>query len=85
MCGLKRGNRSILVISLAVLIGMILGNLAGNALSGIVPLLAKAIPLGVDSFALKLYVVDFHVGLMFNVNVMGLVGGLVGLLAAVRH
>jgi len=83
--GLKRGSRSALVISVAIVIGMILGNLAGNALSGIVPLFSKVIPLGVDNFSLKLYVLDFHIGLLFNVNVMGLIGGLAGLLAAARH
>ncbi|HKL11353.1 MAG TPA: DUF4321 domain-containing protein [Clostridia bacterium] len=82
---MKRGNRSVLVISVAVVIGMILGNLAGNALYGIVPLFAKTIPLGVDNFSLKLYVLDFHIGLLFNVNVTGLIGALAGLLAATRR
>ena len=84
MSVLKRGNRSVLVISVAVLIGMILGNLAGNALSGLVPFFSKTIPLGLDNFSLKLYVLDFHIGLLFNVNVLGLVGGLIGLLTVTR-
>jgi hypothetical protein len=83
--GLKRANRSVLVISVAILIGMILGNLAGNALSGIVPFFSKPIPLGLDNFSLKLYVIDFHIGLLFNVNVLSLIGGLVGLLTVTRY
>ncbi|MBK5251610.1 MAG: DUF4321 domain-containing protein [Peptostreptococcaceae bacterium] len=82
---MKRGNRSVLVISVAVLIGIILGNLAGNALSDVVPFFSKTISLGLDDFSLKLYVLDFHIGLLFNVNVLGLVGGLIGLLTATKY
>lgn len=81
---MKRKTKSVLVISAAVLVGLILGNFAGNALSGIIPFVAKNIQFGLDDFSMQLYVLQFHIGLMFHVNILGLVGGFIGLVFAIR-
>lgn len=82
--GLKRRTKSFLVVAAVATAGLIIGNLAGNALAGAIPFLSKSIQFGLDDFSLELYVARFHVGLMFEANVLGLAGGTAAALLALR-
>lgn len=84
MDGLKRTNRSVWLVLLIVAIGIIIGNMAGDAMSSVLPFFSKSIPIGMDDFSLKLYILDFHFGFLVKLNVMGLIGGVIGLLMVNR-
>jgi len=81
---LKRTNRSVWLVLLIVAIGIIIGNMAGDAMSSVLPFFSKSIPIGMDDFSLKLYILDFHFGFLVKLNVMGLIGGVIGLLMVNR-
>ena len=81
---MKRTNRSVWLVLLIVAIGIIIGNMAGDAMSSVLPFFSKSIPIGMDDFSLKLYILDFHFGFLVKLNVMGLIGGVIGLLMVNR-
>lgn len=81
---LKRKAKSILVVAAAATAGLMIGNLAGNAFSGAIPFLSRSIQFGLDDFSLELYVARFHVGLMFEANVPGLIGGTAAAILALK-
>lgn len=65
-----------------LLVGGWLGNLVGNLAGGVVPLLAKSLVAGIEppfKLAAEFFTLTF--GITLNLNLVGLVGMLLGLFA----
>ncbi len=68
-------NKSSWALLLVVLLGAIAGSAIGEALSGIIPLLAQSVSLAIDPpLRLDLYVVKFTFAFVFQLNLVGALG-----------
>ncbi len=71
-------KRELSFIIIALLLGAIIGGLAGDLLGSYLPdgaaktLFSKSIPVGVDSFSADFYSIAFTFGLMVKINFMSI-------------
>lgn len=73
----RRGS----VLWIFVLVGFVLGGICGDLLGGIFPILAKSVSVGLSpSFHLDLHMFEFTLGFLFRVNLLSIVGVIIGII-----
>lgn len=82
---LRQRRQSGWLLAALFIIGVFIGNLAGEALSPILPLLARSAPLGFSASTVSLLnVVELTFGLSLHVNLAGVLVGVLALLLGRR-
>lgn len=73
----RRGS----VLWVFLMVGFVLGGIAGELLGSVFPLLSRSVSVGLDpSFHLDLHLFQFTLGFLFRVNLMSIVGVILGII-----
>lgn len=75
-----RRDRSLAILFMLVVIGALLGSVVGEALAATVPVLARAVSVGVQPTVIDLFVLRFTLGMTMKLNLASAAGILVALL-----
>ncbi len=79
-------TKNVLLLSVFLIIGMAIGTFLGKIISPALPLgtlqdiLTDQIPIGLQPTTINLQVIEFTVGLIFNFNLLSIVGIIIALI-----